>query len=61
MTIAKVEEKEDEDQGPLKSGRGKAVTIKFKNNSDTEVEYFWLNYQGKPVRYGSLKPGQVKS
>ena len=41
---------------PIESER--LATILFTNNSDTEVDILWLNYDGEEVYYNSLKPGE---
>lgn len=33
-------------------------TILFTNNSETEVDILWLNYDGEEVYYNTLKPGE---
>ncbi len=41
---------------PIESER--LATILFSNNSETEVDILWLNYDGEEVYYNSLKPGE---
>ncbi len=41
---------------PIESER--LATILFTNNSETEVDILWLNYDGEEVYYNSLKPGE---
>jgi len=33
------------------------VTIKVRNNTQGPVEFHWLDYNGKRVRYARIKPG----
>jgi len=41
---------------PIESER--LATILFSNNSETEVDILWLNYDGEEVYYNTLKPGE---
>jgi len=41
---------------PIESER--LATILFTNNSETEVDILWLNYDGEEVYYNTLKPGE---
>ena len=41
---------------PIESER--LSTILFTNNSETEVDILWLNYDGEEVYYNTLKPGE---
>lgn len=34
------------------------ATIEFSNNSETDVDILWLNYDGEEVYYNTLKPGE---
>lgn len=46
-------------QGGLVSIESEHVaTILFTNNSETEVEILWLNYDGEEVYYNTLQPGE---
>ena len=44
---------------PTTSSRGcdEAVRHRFDNDSQTTVDCFWLDYEGKEVRYGTVHPG----
>ena len=44
----------------LKSWRSKVPVkgLKFKNNTDKDVEIFWVDFEEKPVRYGMIKAGE---
>jgi len=44
--------------GLLPVASDRLATILFTNNSDTEVDILWLNYEGEEVYYNSLKPGE---
>jgi len=45
----------------LRSIHGKyKVHMAFVNKASNSVRLMWLNYRGKPVYYGTMKPGQVK-
>ena len=41
---------------PIESER--LSIILFTNNSETEVDILWLNYDGEEVYYNTLKPGE---
>ena len=34
------------------------ATILFSNNSETDIDILWLNYDGEEVYYNTLKPGE---
>lgn len=44
---------------PTTRSRGcdEAVRHRFDNDSQTTVDCFWLDYEGKEVRYGTVHPG----
>jgi len=41
---------------PIESER--LATIVFTNNSETDVDILWLNYEGVEVYYNTLAPGE---
>ncbi len=41
---------------PVESER--LATILFSNNSETDIDILWLNYDGEEVYYNTLKPGE---
>jgi hypothetical protein len=34
------------------------ATILFSNNSESDIDILWLNYDGEEVYYNTLKPGE---
>lgn len=34
------------------------VVLTFVNASDEEVDVYWLDYEGTPVQYRTLEPGE---
>lgn len=50
------------DIGQIRSvGGGPATTVIFVNNSDGYRTLFWLDFNGTPVQYASLNPGESYS
>ncbi len=47
------------DWGPSSSGRG-ATTVTFRNDLDRPVRLFWVDFDGTPLPYGTIGPGQSK-
>jgi hypothetical protein len=37
-----------------------STNIIFKNALTEKARIYWVNYQGEPVRYKTLEPGQVR-
>ena len=44
--------------GLLPVASDRLATIVFKNNSDSDIDILWLNYDGEEVYYNTLKPGE---
>ena len=48
------------DKGTIRStSRGPKVSFAFENNTATILHIIWINYQGSPVSYGPIPPGQT--
>ncbi len=44
--------------GLLPVASDRVATILFINNSETDVDILWLNFDGEEVYYNTLKPGE---
>ena len=44
--------------GLLPVASDRLATILFTNNSETDIDILWLNYDGEEVYYNTLKPGE---
>ena len=41
-------------------GGGRKVRLRFNNQTNSSIEAFWVDFDGKPKSYGTYSPGETR-